>query len=211
MNFVELNQEEILCILRTVTKTNCANDPFNIRKMSSKIISDPITTIFSDTKNISFSTGVFPHSEKYAVVMPLLKSGKDRDEISSYRPLYNTLFLSKVLETAWLKQLNEHLSKMPALQKLQSAYRRNHSVGTAVKKVYKNRGKDTMLVLLDLSVAFDTVDHDILLSDLFALGIEGIVLEWFRKYLNNRVFRVCVNDTLSDECQMKTGVTQGSI
>ena len=71
---------------------------------------------------------------------------------------------------------------MPALQKLQSAYRRNHSVETAVKKVYndlklnKNRGKDTILVMLDLGAAFDTFDQDILFNDLFALRIDGIVL-----------------------------------
>ena len=72
--------------------------------MSSEIISDPITTIFTDIVNSSFSTGVFPGTEKYAVVKPLLKAGKDRDEFSSYRPLYNTSFQSKVLETACLKQ-----------------------------------------------------------------------------------------------------------
>ena len=93
-------------ILRTVNKTNFANDPFNIRKMSSEIISDPITTIFTDIANSSFSTGVFPDTVTYAVVKPLLKAGKDRDEFSSYRPLYNASFLSKVLETACLKQLN---------------------------------------------------------------------------------------------------------
>ena len=60
--------------------------------------------------NCSFSTGVFPDSEKYAVVKPLLKAGKDRDEFSSYRPLYNTSFLSKVLEPACLKELTELLS-----------------------------------------------------------------------------------------------------
>ena len=65
--------------------------------------------------------------------------------------------------------------------------------------------------MLDLSAAFDTVDQDILLNDLFALGIDGIVLEWLRTYLKDRIFRVCVNDTLSDECLMKTGVPQGSI
>ena len=75
---------------------------------------------------------------------------------------------------------------------------------TAFTKVYndliinKSRSKDTLLVMLDLSAAFDTVDQDILLNDLFALGIDGLVLEWFRTYLKNRIFRVCVNDTLSD-------------
>ena len=102
MNFAEINKQEILCIVRTVNKTNCANDPFNIRKISSEKISDPITTIFTDIVISSFSAGVFPDSEKYAVVRPLLKAGNDRDELSSYRPLYNTSFLFKVLETACL-------------------------------------------------------------------------------------------------------------
>ena len=104
---------------------------------------------------------------------------------------------------------------MPALQKLQSAYRRNHSVETAVKKVYndlivnKSQCKETILVMLDLSAGFDTVGQVILHNDLFALGIDGFVLEWFRTYLKNRIFRICVKDTVSDECLMKTGVPQG--
>ena len=71
---------------------------------------------------------------------------------------------------------------MPALQKLQWAYRLNHSIETAVTKVYndlkinKSQGKDTLLVMLDLSVGLDTVDQDILLKDLFALGIDAMVL-----------------------------------
>ena len=130
------------------------------------------------------------------------------DELSSYRHLYNTSLLSKILETACLKQLNEHLSKMGALQKLQSAYRRNHYVETGVTKVYndliinKSIGKDTILVMLDLSAAVDKVDQEIILNYLFALGIDGIILEWFRTYLKNRIFRVCVNNTLSEEFLM---------
>ena len=65
--------------------------------------------------------------------------------------------------------------------------------------------------MLDLSEAFDTVDQDIILKDLFALGIDGTVLDWFRTYLKNRIFSVFVNDTLSDECLTKTGVLPVSI
>ena len=65
--------------------------------------------------------------------------------------------------------------------------------------------------MLDLSGAFDTVDQDLLLNDLLALGIDGEVLEWFRIYLKNRIFRVCVNETLSYECLMSTEVPQRSI
>ena len=79
-------------------------------------------------------------------------------------------------------QLNDHLCKKSTLQKLQLVYTRNHSSETAVTKVYKDliinksRGKYTILVLLDVSAALDTVDQDILLNDLFALGVDGIVL-----------------------------------
>ena len=89
-NFSEKNQEKILCLARTVNETNCANDTFIIRKMSSEIFSDPITTIFTDTVNNQISSGVFPDSEKFTVVKPFLKTDNNRDESSSYRPLYNT-------------------------------------------------------------------------------------------------------------------------
>ena len=84
-NFAEMSKGEIRRIVRTVNKTNCANDPFNIREISSEIISDPITTIFTRIVNNSFSTVVFHDSEKYAEVRPLLKACKDRYELSSYR------------------------------------------------------------------------------------------------------------------------------
>ena len=109
------------------------------------------------------------------MVKPLLNADRERNELSSYRQLYTISFLSKVLETVCLKQLIEHLSKKPPLEKLQLAYRRDHSVETAVTKVYNNliinetRGKDTILVFLDLSAAFETVDRDMLLLELMTL------------------------------------------
>ena len=154
--------------------------------MTSEILSDTITNIFTFILNILFSTGIFTDSENYTVLKPLLKAGKDEDEHSSFRPLYNTSILIGFQKTACLKQFNDYLSKMPALQKLPSAFRRNHSFETIVTKVYndfiniKNRDKDTTLVLQDLIAAFDTVDQDILLKDLLPLGIYGIVFEWFK-------------------------------
>ena len=102
-------------------------------------------------------------------------------------------------------------TQQTALQKLQISYRRNHSVQTAVTIVYndliinKSRGKDTLLVLSDFSAAFDTVDQVIFLNDLFALGIDDIVLELFRTYHKNSKFRVYVKDTLSDENLSSSG------
>ena len=100
---------------------------------------------------------------------------------------------------------------------MESAYSRNQCIETVVTKVcndlifQKRQGKDAILVMLDLSASFDTVDPDILLDDFFALGIDSIVLEWFRTYLKNRKLRVCANDNLSDECLMKVGFPHGTI
>ena len=154
--------------------------------------SSEITTIFTDIVNSWFSTGVFPDPEKYVVVKQFFKADKDRNELSSYRLSFNTSFLSKVLETACVKQLNNHLDKMPALQNLHSAYRRSNSDETAVTKVYndpmfnKSRRKDTIIVLFDWSAAFNTFDQDIHFPITYLLfGIGDIVLEWFRVCLMN--------------------------
>ena len=88
--------------------------------------------------NRSFSSEVSPDSQKHAVVKPLLKAGIDWYELSSHKPLSNTSLLPKVLETPWLEQFNDHLSKMPAVQKFKPAYRRNHSVETTVTKVHND-------------------------------------------------------------------------
>ena len=82
--FAEMNHEEFLCILRKLNKTNCAYDLFDVRNMSSELVSYQIRAICTDTVNSSFSFGVFPDSEKYPVVKSLLKTGKDRDAHSPY-------------------------------------------------------------------------------------------------------------------------------
>ena len=75
----------------------------------------------------------------------------------------------------------------------------------------RTNGKCTMLVMLDLTAAFDTVDHSILLGDLNKLGIRGRALSWFSSYLKDRPFQVVINNTRSDVGIMRTGVPQGSI
>ena len=135
-----------------INETNCANYPFNIRKMSFRnIFRSDYNSVCRNSEQFVFHWCISWLRKKYAVLGPLLKAGKEGDELSS---LYNTSFLSKVLETTCLKQLNKRLSEMPALQKLRSAYGRNHSAQTAVTKVYNDlifnisRAEDTIIVLL---------------------------------------------------------------
>ena len=166
---------------------------------------------------MSFNCGEFPESEKYAYLTPLLKKGEDPDKFSSYRPLYKTSFLSKFLEKCVLKQLIIHISKFDCLPWFQSAYREFHSVETALSRVHndlykvKTQSRRSILILLDLSSAFDTIDRELLLNDLEGWGINGKALQWIHSYLSNRKFRVTIDEIQSDEGIMQFGVPQGTI
>jgi hypothetical protein len=114
-------------------------------------------------------------------------------------------------------QFIEHLSKNNLHDKRQSAYKKYHSTETLLTKVHNDviysmsKGEVVMLVLLDLSAAFDTVDHEILLNRLQSrLGIDGTVLQWFKSYLSERTQAVVVNDTFSNPANLTCGVPQGS-
>ena len=215
-NFSIVNENDVLKMLQELNQTNCSNDPFNMKLLKQDDVAKKIINVFVDIINESFRSGVFPDSEKLAIVRPLLKAGKDKDELSSYRPLYNTSMLAKLLEHACLNQISDYLKNFEAIPKYQSAYRKNHSVESALCRIYndliirKSSGKNTLLILLDLSSAFDTVDQAILLDDLSLLGIGGAVLDWFRSYLVGRKFKVEIGSTASQIGSMVTGIPQGT-
>ena len=215
--FLPVDSSEVLRIMRTVNKTNCLNDPFDVRSIDAESFFPNLSEIFSDLINLSFQSGEFPKLEKMAIVRPLLKAGKDPEQISSYRPLYNTSYFSKVLEKTCVNQLTKHLCSFESIPANQSAYRSHHSVETAICGIYdelviaKSSGNCTLVLLLDLTAAFDTVDLTLLLGDLRRFGVGGLVLQWFESYLIGRSFKVCVNEDISEECSMPTGVPQGSI
>jgi len=135
---------------------------------------------------------VVPTAFKAAYVKPLLKkSDLDPANVQSYRPRANLSVLSNLLEGLVAQQLLDHLNASKLLPDLQSAYRAHHSSETAVVKVLADILKAlddlAMLTLLDLSAAFDTVDHGILLRRLETLyGLQGCVLKWFSSYVDRR-------------------------
>ena len=121
------------------------------------------------------------------------------------------------VETAVAKQLQHYLFSNDLFPVLQSAYRRKHSIETVLLKVTNdillnlNDQRVTLLLLLDLSAAFDTVDHDTLLHQLqFTFGINGKVLSWFSSYLSGRSQQIAINETLSAEFELQCCVPQGS-
>lgn len=169
--------------------------------------------------NYSLLTGTFPQALKSAVVKPLLKkTNLDPLVLNNFRPISNLSFLSKILEKLVFRQLNDYLNFNSTLEKFQSGFRLHHSTETALVKVVNDLrmnmddNKLTILVLLDLSAAFDTVDHDILINRLQnCVGLSGSVLDWFRTYLSGRAFSVSLGEHSSANTSITCGVPQGYI
>ena len=140
---------------------------------------------FTTIINKSLEAGLFPESWREAPVCPLLKKPGLDIIFKNFRPVSNLAFLSKLTEKAVFHQIHDHMADMSLYPIVQSAYRENHSTETALLKVKNdillnmNKQHVTLLVLLDLSAAFDTVDHGILLEALKKLGLGGNVFEWF--------------------------------
>ena len=156
-----------------------------------------ITAVF----NNSLVSGVFPSVYKPALVKSLLKKmSLNYDDLKNYRLVSNLSFLSKVLETIVLSQLNEHLNHNNLLSPLQSAYRPNHSTETALLMIVNDlltaidNNTICILTLLDLSAAFVTIDYQILLTRLqHPFGISGPAISWFSSYRCNRTHAVTIN------------------
>ena len=189
--------------------------PTRVLKQSTDVLANPITKII----NTSLKTGVFPASLKKGNVQPLIKKQTlDYEEFSSYRPITNIAFLSKTIERAVAAQTLNYLTKNNLLAKFQSAYRQFHSTETALLRVCNDilqaidEGQEVVLVLLDLSSAFDTIDHKVLLDRLHTrYGFSGSVLDWFRSYLLNHTQLVKIGKDLSAESEVRYGVPQGSV
>src|SRR5664279_3656978 len=169
--------------------------------------------------NASLTEGIVPSVLKAAVVSPRLKKPTlDPVDMASYRPISNLSFLSKTLERLVATRFVQHARAHRLLPSRQSSYRANHSTETAVVSVHNNivraidDGKVSLLVLLDLSAAFDTVNHDILfrvLENRFSLS--GVALEWFKSYLADRTQTFQVGSVTSGPYHVTSGVPQGSV
>ncbi len=214
----EINTEELAEIVKSSSNATCENDPVPTKLVKTCLL-DVLLPIICKIVNLSLALGSFPDFFKLAHVKPLLKKiTLDPDILKNYRPVSNLTFVSKLAEKVVAKQLINHLQNHNLLEKFQSAYRPQHSTETALLRVSNDilraidDKKCIFLVLLDLSAAFDTIDHSILLKRLHdQLGVDGISLQWFASYLSNRTQCISINGNISSSKQLPCGVPQGSV
>ncbi|XDV17601.1 hypothetical protein PO909_023435 [Leuciscus waleckii] len=169
--------------------------------------------------NSSLATGCVPSYFKHATIQPIIKKPNlDPTVLKNYWPISKLPFLSKILEKVVANQLTAVLENLELYDKFQSGFRKRHSTETALVRVYNDlqmasdAGLCSVLVLLDLSSAFDTVDHHIMIRRLREwVGISGVALDWFTSYLSDRSFDVYIGDSHSASSPLFCGVPQGSV
>ena len=162
-----LSESEVFDLITASSKKSNSLDPIPTNLLNECV--DVLLPLISKIINLSFDSGYFPHTCKCALVWPLLKKDGLPPVFKNFRPVSNLAFISKLVETVVAKQLQHYLNCNNLFPVFQSAYRQNHSSETVLLKVMNdillNRNNQcvTLLLLLDLSAAFDPVNHDTML------------------------------------------------
>ena len=195
-------------------KTSSGNDGLSLKLL--KLIKTEISPSLTILINQSLATGIFPDKFKIAKITPLIKK-PNIFEIDNFRPISLLSSISKVVEKCVFNQLYNYFESQKLFYGSQYGYRKKHSTELACLEVvdkvmhHLDRGETPICFFLDLSKAFDTLDHNILLKKLQFYGIQGTCLEWFRSYLSNRTQFVEIDGIQSVSQTINTGVPQGSI
>ena len=216
-SFEPATEDEVKKLLTKTSSATCALDPLPTPLL--KECSSVLLPILTKIINLSLSGAEVPLTMKQALVKPLLKKTiLDPEILKNYRPISNLSFVSKLIERIVASRLETHLTVYKLLEPNQSAYRRFHSTESALLRVQNdlltslNKNKMAILVLLDLSAAFDTIDHDLLLHRMSTrYGIVQTALQWFKSYLSNRSQIVTIGKKSSEPMALPFGVPQGSV
>ena len=207
-------------VFRLLSKLPTKSSPLDyIPATLLKSCSSVFAPLIAHLTNLSFSEGCFPSRFKLAEIRPLLKKiGLNESDPSNYRPISNLNTIGKIMERLCLAKLMPHIAASQHFSPMQSAYRKLHSTETALLKIMDDlyrivdRKKSAVLISLDLSAAFDTIDHAILTKRLEQrFGISGVALKWLENYLSGRSQYVKIGDEKSALLQCEYGVPQGSV
>ena len=214
-NVSRLNQNELISeISKLNIKKSGGHDNVSpkLLKENTDIFIKPLVHLI----NLSLQTGIVPDKLKIAKVIPIYKKD-ERFYVNNYRPISLLSTINKLLEKLMYKRLISFLNVHKILYSYQFGFRENYSTTLALIEITDNilhdleNGKFVCGIYLDLSKAFDTVDHNILLSKLHHYGIRGQPLLWFKSYLSNRKQYTVCNGKKSSLQVVTHGVPQGSV
>ena len=208
-------EEEVFKLIKSLNSNKAAGlDGFHARtiKLTTPYVIKPLTHIL----NQSINQAIVPDEMRISKVIPIYKKG-ERSLPGNYRPISLLSIFEKILEKLIYKRLHSFLTQHNILYDYQFGFRSNHSTTHAVIEIVDNireeldKHKHILGLYLDLSKAFDCVNHSILLEKLTHYGIRGHANQWFKSYLNNRKQKTLINGKLSDSRTVNTGVPQGSV
>ena len=214
------SQCEVLKIINSLpSKKSSGYDGISnvVLKEIAPTILNPLTTMF----NMSLTQGIFPDCMKLAEIIALHKS-KNRELCDNYRPISLLITISKVLEKIVYKRVYKFLNTTNQIYEKQYGFRAKHSCENAVSNLVGDLVKNiqdkkyTITLFLDLSKAFDTLEHRVIFDKMYKYGIRGTTLNWFKSYLTNRQLRVKINagehgtNIISDKYPVTYGTPQGS-
>ena len=215
-------KRDVKVTITNATPKHCELDPIQTTLLRQMI--DVVAPIITKIVNTSLQSGIFLINLKEALLWPLLKKLGLELIFKNFRPVSNLSYLSKLIECLVCEQIVTHAEEAGNLEDLQSAYRANHSTEMALLRVktYIMEAIDDQevvcLVLLNLSVAFNMVSHDLLLNCLYHhFGIGETVLQWVRSYLSDRTQRVVIYSNehqpqgASKQVTLKQGVPRASV
>ena len=215
MLLYKISEKEIKDIIRNlVNKNSSGHDDYTTKfiKLSTPLLIPALIKIF----NLSIRTGVYPNNLKIAKVTPIFKKG-DPSSVNNYRPISVLSIINKIFEKILYSRLVNYIEKFNLLYKYQYGFRKNHSTEHALTEIVDqirfsiDNRKMTCGIFVDLSKAFDTVNHHILLGKLEHYGIGGKALELLKSYLSERKQYVQIDDCKSQTRNVSCGVPQGSV
>ena len=215
--FTATTDSELHAVCKKITVKTCLLDPIPKVLLKDSLVC--LIPFWVELFNLSFNLGIFPDSMKHAIISPLLKkSNLDRNILKNYRPVSNLPFDAKLMERVVAVRLHQHFSLNNLYTINQSAYRSGHSVESALLSITDSalrsldNNKGVIVVLLDLSAAFDTIDHKILLERLETrFNITDKALAWISSYLSGRTYSVKARTNTSAKRTLHYGVPQGSV
>jgi Reverse transcriptase (RNA-dependent DNA polymerase) len=219
MFFEDISAGEILDIIKNLNNSN-SSDIYNVNTEIIKYCSDFIVAPLLNVFQCCVNQGIFPEKLKSSKIVPVHKKG-NKKVLGNYRPIAILPIKSKILEKLICNRLVNYFEKFVIFSSQQHGYRNNRSTTTALYEflmkiyAYLEKGEITSGVFVDLSKAFDCVDHKKLLKKLEKYGVRGVTLNLFKSYLLNRKQKVYVKNKLgcsySNETTPEYGVPQGSI